>query len=419
MRIHSSSTPFSVHFDKTNQLDRSLPLSPFEFNAVCSSGIFDIPPHRHNHLELMIVESRSAVHRINGQEYPATQDTLFLIMPHRVHSLKNDKDSYVTALFVDFDMGFLLSRIKNKTLLRNAFEILNGSSPCLKCSEREYQEIREIMRSLVRSFDEHPGLPASPVDQYLITCLIEKALSLCVNERPVSKQWQIPAYLLQHFNEDITVKALAQSIGWSTSSLDRFFEKEFGQTCSKTLISIRMGFAGSFLLAYPSMTIKTIAEECGIPSESTFYRLFKDHYGLTPKEYRKQMLKRFFDKTDDSLPVVLNHELLLDVYMHHSERMTLKSFSQEKGLNAIQFKNDFDHCMGESFSRYVEDIRILHAKNVLSMTSLSIDKVGQLVGYPQTRSFNRAFLKKTGDTPAAYRKRFKALFKQSDNLPLK
>ena len=40
-------------------------------------------------------------------------------------------------------------------------------------------------------------------------------------------------------------------------------------------------------------TVTNISEECGYKSKAYFIRLFKEKKGITPSEYRKQMLSKF------------------------------------------------------------------------------------------------------------------------------
>lgn len=418
MNAQHPGAPFTIRFNKADSFDQSIPLSPFEVNADCFNGVFNIPRHKHNHLEIMLAESDSAFHQINGKRYPAKKGAVCVFLPHHIHSLVNDQDAYINAWYIDFDFGFVLSCIKDREMLTGAVRALVSTSPYLECSDQAYEEIRKILSLLGHKPNDQPNSITDPTRQFHATRLVEIILTLCKEETDAQDEWWAAQYLMQHFTENISMSALAKEINRSVSSLNRFFEREFGQTASKMLTDIRMGFAGSLLLAYPALNVKKIAERCGFTSESTFFRLFKNHYGMTPKEYRRIILKRFFNKTIETLPVVLNHDLLLNIYRQHSQELTLQAFAQSNGLNPIQLKKDFDQCMGESFSRYVEDIRILHAKNILSMTSLPIDEVGQLVGYQQARSFTRAFSRKVGETPSNYRKRFTDLTQFSSNLPL-
>ena len=40
----------------------------------------------------------------------------------------------------------------------------------------------------------------------------------------------------------------------------------------------------------PNYTVESIANDCGIPSVATLYRLFSQKYGMTPTEYRQTVL---------------------------------------------------------------------------------------------------------------------------------
>ena len=47
-----------------------------------------------------------------------------------------------------------------------------------------------------------------------------------------------------------------------------------------------MEHAISLMKKHPEYTLMAIAEECGINNASTFIRVFRNTYGMTPKEYR-------------------------------------------------------------------------------------------------------------------------------------
>ena len=49
----------------------------------------------------------------------------------------------------------------------------------------------------------------------------------------------------------------------------------------------RMEHAVQLMADHPEYTIKAIAEDCGIGSQTTFIRVFKSVYGMTPSEYQK------------------------------------------------------------------------------------------------------------------------------------
>ena len=58
---------------------------------------------------------------------------------------------------------------------------------------------------------------------------------------------------------------------------------------------------------------------------------------------------------------------------------------------------------------YVHEIRIDEARRILESSSVAVDDVGFSVGYQDPTFFRRLFKRKTGLTPAAYRRKFAAI----------
>ncbi len=55
---------------------------------------------------------------------------------------------------------------------------------------------------------------------------------------------------------------------------------------------------------------------------------------------------------------------------------------------------------------YVHALRIEEAKRILELETGSIDEVGYVVGYEDPTFFRRLFKRRTGLTPAAYRRKY-------------
>lgn len=66
--------------------------------------------------------------------------------------------------------------------------------------------------------------------------------------------------------------------------------KEFGNTnLAAYLNSLRLEYAIELFHENPEWPISKIAEQSAIPNLSTFYRLFKDKYGMSPNLFRNKM----------------------------------------------------------------------------------------------------------------------------------
>jgi AraC family transcriptional regulator, arabinose operon regulatory protein len=94
--------------------------------------------------------------------------------------------------------------------------------------------------------------------------------------------------LNQRFRERLTVAELAQTVALSPSRLAHLFKEQVGSTIMEQVISLRLRQAAR-LLEFTSLTVGEIAHEVGFQSQFHFARQFKNYYGRTPTEYRRQV----------------------------------------------------------------------------------------------------------------------------------
>jgi transcriptional regulator GlxA family with amidase domain len=73
------------------------------------------------------------------------------------------------------------------------------------------------------------------------------------------------------------------------------------------------------------------------------------------------------------------------------------------------FGRRFLAATGRRPMEYVHDVRIEEARRILESSSIPVDDVGFSVGYQDPTFFRRLFKRKTGLTPAAYRRKFAAI----------
>ena len=66
------------------------------------------------------------------------------------------------------------------------------------------------------------------------------------------------------------------------------------------------------------------------------------------------------------------------------------------------FSQFFKEQVGETFSHYLEKLRIDHARRLLNKGMISVDDLARNSGYNNTNTFRRAFKRATGTTPSEY-----------------
>lgn len=92
-------------------------------------------------------------------------------------------------------------------------------------------------------------------------------------------------YVLEHINDKITLTDIANYLHINASYFSRIFKKETGESFIEFVTRVKMEKAKEML----SSTIKPIdqiAFDLGFDNKSYFFRTFKKHFGITPKEYK-------------------------------------------------------------------------------------------------------------------------------------
>ena len=118
---------------------------------------------------------------------------------------------------------------------------------------------------------------------------------------------------------------------------------------------------------------------------------------------------------DGSLFPERNTQISNAVIAMHKESTiehSISHYSNISNLSIYQFTRTFKKIMGTSPNKYIENIRISSAKNLLHITDLNISQIADLVGYKDSFYFSKVFKKNTGKTPTQFRE--EALLEQQN-----
>lgn len=101
----------------------------------------------------------------------------------------------------------------------------------------------------------------------------------------------IKDYIRVHYMEsDLSVKAISLYVAMSASYTCTFFKNETGTTLNQYITEYRMKKAKS-LLADPRNTVGEISSQVGYSDSNYFGKSFRKYTGLSPSEYREQVVK--------------------------------------------------------------------------------------------------------------------------------
>lgn len=116
---------------------------------------------------------------------------------------------------------------------------------------------------------------------------------VCVNEEQVAFLRKLLSIIEQNLGrEDFGVNLLADRMAMSPRQFYRRFKEISSMAPTDLIKNYRMEKAARILVESPELSIQEVIDEIGISSRSYFYKEFTRLYGMTPKDYRDQMLDK-------------------------------------------------------------------------------------------------------------------------------
>lgn len=271
-----------------------------DFPFFIQYGRHNDPMFLHGHAdfsELVIILGGSATHVVNGEEYPLQKGDVFIINDNTIHGYKHTNHFKICNIM--FQPSFFLDE-KNDLKGLPGFQALfvlepalakqKGIQQCLSLSEKDFEEINQIMVQLHQEYLTH-----ARGYQTMITCLFLQMVT------KLSRLYEVPtkqtetdilslanpaAYIERHFREDISVEKLSEMANMSTRHFRRIFHDIYGISPLKYINSLRIQQAAKLLVS-TDLSMTEIAIQCGFSDANYFSTKFKEATGKSPMAFRK------------------------------------------------------------------------------------------------------------------------------------
>ena len=120
--------------------------------------------------------------------------------------------------------------------------------------------------------------------KFLMECTQAISSVKKAEENPIIKK--VCTYVDENLSNDISLETAADFAGVSSFYLSKLFKEEKGETFINYISDKRLE-KSRMLLETTELSIKEITAEVGYNDQNYFSRIFKNKYGLSPKEYRK------------------------------------------------------------------------------------------------------------------------------------
>ena len=232
-----------------------------------------VDAHGHDFFEIEFIINGSGSYVIDGKHYDIKPKTLFLMNPAQIHTVSADMELINVMFQCEYDGDFF------------AFPLTGGEhTPVFHLCDADYEFLLALLSELVsvhKTDCRYAMLLLRCVLRKLMSCLPKNAIE---NHPPYIQQTIL--YMLENFRAGITLESTADHLGLSKAYLSDCFSKQLGVNFKTYLDDIRFSHAKN-LLAFTRIPIGEIHEHSGFYDYANFTRRFKQKYGCSPGEYRK------------------------------------------------------------------------------------------------------------------------------------
>lgn len=257
---------------------------------------FRSPDFRANYFSIVLVESGSGHYRLDSQEYPTKNYTVYFTNPGHIKGFELLTETQ--AVIITFSERFLFS-----ASVENAFEqfpfLLAETVPPSYLSSDLFSELNQYAQLIISEYKTDNTSMTKP----LLIALLNKIKQHCwhayhpqKNEGDSSKIVKDFKQLLEdHFSQlgdspsqrPLQVQVLAQALQLNASYLSQVIKLKTGKTVSQWMAE-RTLLEAEGLLKRTSHSIQEIGYHLGFSEPTHFTKFFKKHLQITPSQYRKQ-----------------------------------------------------------------------------------------------------------------------------------
>lgn len=249
--------------------------------------------HSHSFLEVLLVTGGSGFVTANQSSCLVTKGDAVIYNPGVAHFESSSQQDPMSVLF------FAAKKFCLPGLPPNSLP-LKGNGVVLKTAV-EFKSLRGLLQQAVTELEQKSPLYAPVVNSLIAAALLKLwRLALPENARPEPNPvLEAAAYMDAHFAEPLSLNLLAQRCSVSKYHLAHLFSAQKGMTIGAYLLQCRL-LAAQNLLEAQSCPVHEVARLTGFQNSGYFCKVFKQHCGVSPLQYRKEHTAR-------SQPVLLPH----------------------------------------------------------------------------------------------------------------
>ena len=231
-------------------------------------------PHFHASIELVYVTEGELTVFLDDQQHVVRKNQLMIASAYTVHRYQSDRDNAEVILIIP--LSFVPSL--QKTLRDHAFSQtvydLSGDP-----------RTKTILDMMAEGWTDFNIETKKGLCYTLLGLLLSRVGLAAQNSSTRSTQMKdMLIYLQENYQSTLSMEEMAKRFGYSKSRFSHLFNETLGCSPGTFINALRCQHAARAMLESDQPLLE-IAMNAGFECPRTFYRVFKQYYGLTPTQY--------------------------------------------------------------------------------------------------------------------------------------
>ena len=233
--------------------------------------------HFHSQIEICIVEQGRVEAFVNNAKKILQKGDIAIALSYNSHRYISNEHARYSVLILPRDMcEKFYSIIQTKNL----------SSPFI-CGSACNTQIMECL-SHIKTENNNELLCLGYV--YLMLGLIKEELSADSSKGNLDFELlsRLLIYVNENYNKNLTLNSISKAFGYHPVYISSYFKSELNIGIMRYVNVVRLKNA-VLLMQQKKQSVTQIAMDCGFSSARTFYRVFRQEFCCSPKEYKERL----------------------------------------------------------------------------------------------------------------------------------
>ncbi|WP_438347526.1 AraC family transcriptional regulator [Paenibacillus sp. FA6] len=257
--------------------------------------------HQHDSMEILVFLDGDCEFFCEGKTYSLKKGDVIVIPPYAVHqAIVKNFDSY-ERIIINFSEHLLDDFISSSPSMKENinYQKTQGSY-VLQLHSKKFQDILSVLQELYHKIMNDKG-NVSFSTNYLFFQLVQDIFdpassmpNLNNNNELDQRILSILEYIELHLTEpDLSLASVSNYFHLNKYYFSHYFTKNMNLPFYRYVSLKRLAYAVT-MIKQNQLSIEKIALKCGFLDYSSFYRLFKNEYHLSPKKLQKEYKSVFY-----------------------------------------------------------------------------------------------------------------------------